>query len=78
MAARGIPWEQSFPYRSGSVLVTRYGNGWGLSLGGQTVQSTTLVGAFESLRGRLSGDAELRVVLDALAHDRTTGPPPRS
>lgn len=70
MAARAIPWEQTFSYRGGSLLVTRYGNGWAIELAGRKAQASTLIGAFEALLRWRSGDEELRIVLDALEHDR--------
>jgi hypothetical protein len=56
------------------VFVTRYGNGWGLGWGQQKVQASTLIGAFETLLGRRSGDEELRIVLSALQEDRASKP----
>src|SRR5438067_2043803 len=74
MAGRGISWEQAFPYRGGSVFVTRCGNGWALGWGKQKVQASTLIDAFETLLGRRSGGEELRIVLSALDQDLASKP----
>jgi hypothetical protein len=65
-----IRWTESFPYRGGRALVARLSHGWRLGLDGDEAQASTLVGAFESLRRRPAGDAEMRVVLAAFARDR--------
>ena len=66
-------WHRSFPYLEGDALVRRLEGGWRLSLGPTEIEAPTLIGAFETFTKRRVGDAELRVVLAALAWDDTFG-----
>jgi hypothetical protein len=66
-------WFRAFPYRSGTVGVTRTVAGWQVSLGADEVAARSLVEAFEMLISRNVGAAELRVVLAAMASDREFG-----
>jgi hypothetical protein len=70
MGTRAARWSELFPYRDGRVTVQRFTNGWRVELGRKSAQASTVVGAFEALLGRPARDAELDVVLAALARDR--------
>ena len=66
-------WFRAFPYRSGTVGVTRTVEGWQVSLGADEAAARSLVEAFETLLSRNVRDAELRVVLAAMISDREFG-----
>jgi hypothetical protein len=66
-------WMQTFPYGDGSVMVARLEDGWRLGLATKEVEARTLFDAFEELLGKRPGDAEMRVVVAALAWDDVFG-----
>ena len=70
MGTRAACWKNTFLYRDTRVLVERLPNAWRVKLGDRQVQARTLVTAFELLLERPAADAELDVVLAALARDR--------
>jgi hypothetical protein len=49
--------------------VVRLGYGWRLDLYGREASARSLVTAFEQVRGRPCGDAEIEVVLAALTYN---------
>jgi hypothetical protein len=71
MASLAASWRTSFPYRNTRVVVERLPNAWCVTLGERQVQARTLVTAFELLLQHPAADAELDVVLAALARDCT-------
>ncbi len=68
-AQRSSIWHRSFPYRNGDAVVTRVPGGWQIAFDGKEARAKTLVDAFEVLLKRHVRNAELRVVVAALAWD---------
>jgi hypothetical protein len=73
MGTPAASWEKTFPYRDTRIVVERLPQACRVRLGGRQAQARTLVSAFEALLDHPASDAEMAVVLAALAHNPPAG-----